>query len=60
MTAEEMLTDEKRKEVTNSCRFLILQRERIQEEMFEAYQTDWDKHHLLNNFDTNFTVRMKC
>lgn len=24
MTAEEMLTDEKRKEVTNSCRFLIL------------------------------------
>ena len=33
-----------------------VQRERIQQEMFEAYQTDWDKHHLLNNFDTNFTV----
>lgn len=27
--------------------------------MFEAYQTDWDKHHLLNNFDTNFTVGLK-
>lgn len=55
MTAEEMMSDDVRKEV-KACSIVEPQRETIKEEMFEAYQTDWYKTHMMNKLSGGFKV----
>lgn len=39
-----------------ACSFVESQRETIKEEMFEAYQTDWYKTHMMNKLSGGFKV----